>query len=75
MKRSRLSALLVTLAVLVVPGLRFDPIGHARKSPGQDIEKSLDIERYANEPLELIELKVGEQPVKDRITIKSRRNR
>jgi len=73
MKHSHISKLLVPLALLIVSGLLVDSI-HARQSPAQDAEKSLDIERYANEPLELIELKIGEQPLKDRITIKSRRN-
>ena len=73
MKHSHISKLLVPLALLIVSGLLVDSI-HARQSPAQDAEKSLDIERYAKEPLELIELKIGEQPIKDRITIKSRRN-
>lgn len=40
----------------------------------QDEEKSLDITRYPNEPLELVELKIHENSVKNRINPKVKRN-
>jgi len=43
-------------------------IGHA----SQDDAKSLDIERNANEPLELVDLKVSEHSVKSKIKVKHR---
>ncbi len=38
----------------------------------QDADKVLDIERYPNEPLELVDINVGVQSVKHRIKVKSR---
>ncbi len=38
--------------------------GPATASQAQDAEKSLNIERYANEPFELVELKIRENSVK-----------
>jgi hypothetical protein len=70
MKRPNLRALSVTLAV-VVAGLLSGSIGQARESPAQDAEKSLGIERYPDQPLELIDLKVGVQRMNDRIATKS----
>ncbi len=72
MKISRLSISLVALVVVVVTVLLLDSIGHARKSPAQNGEKSLDIQRHANEPLELLDFKVSEQSHKDRIKVKHR---
>ncbi|HKC66135.1 MAG TPA: hypothetical protein VKB86_20995, partial [Pyrinomonadaceae bacterium] len=46
----------------------------ASKRVAQDDEKSLDIQRYANEPLELVDIKVSGQSYKDKITVKSRKN-
>ena len=45
----------------------------ASGSSAQNSEKSLDIERNNNEPLELMDLSVSEQSVKDRIKTKVRR--
>jgi hypothetical protein len=73
MKNSRLALLMITLLALVVNGFAFDTAGHARAS-SQDAEKSLEIERHANEPFKLVEFKVGEQPIEDKIAIKYRRN-
>ena len=56
MKSSRLAILFITMLLLVATGFVFDP--HAAQSPVQDAEKSLDIDRYSNEPLELVEFKV-----------------
>lgn len=47
-------------------------IGHARKSFPQESEKSLAIRRNADEPLELVDIKISEQSVKDKIKVKSR---
>jgi hypothetical protein len=74
MLRSKLSIPVFALALLFANGLTFDTAGHAARPGAQDEEKSLDVERYPNEPLELVELKVGEQPVKDKLTAKARRN-
>jgi hypothetical protein len=46
--------------------------GYARKSGEQDPEKSLDIRRHADEPLELVEIKISEKSVRDKISVKSR---
>jgi hypothetical protein len=73
MKHSHICRLLALLGLLIVSGLLLDPV-NAGKSVLQGDDKSLDIERYSNEPLELIELKIGEQSVKDRISTKSRLN-
>lgn len=62
--------LLIISGVVVVSGL----VGYARKSSGQGVNKSLDIERYPNEPLELVELKVGDQSVKNTISVKRRKD-
>jgi hypothetical protein len=75
MKHSRSSILLVTLVGLVAAGLLFSLIGHARKSAAQDDEKSLNIERYPDEPLELVDLKIGQNSVKNGIKSKFKDNR
>lgn len=73
--RPSISILFVTLLAFVATGFAFDPIGHAAKSSDQVVEKSLDIERYPDEPLELVDLKVGDQSVKNKIGVKRRRDR
>jgi hypothetical protein len=70
MKNSRLGIL--TIVFLVGTGLLVGTIGHARRSRAQDADKSLDIERYPNEPLSLVELKVSDQSVKSKIATKLR---
>ncbi len=63
----------VALLVLVIPSmLLMNSVVVAHKSPSQDTDKSLDIERYADEPLELVEFKIEDQPIKDKIATKSR---
>src|SRR5438094_1188656 len=74
MKPSRSSILLVTLVGVVAAGLMFSLIGHARKSAAQNTEKSLDIERYPKEPLELVDLQVSELSIKNMIVVRSRRD-
>jgi hypothetical protein len=46
--------------------------GRAGVRPTQDADKMLDIERYPNEPLELVDINVGVQSVKHKLKIKSR---
>ncbi len=53
-------------------GLLFGSIGWAGKSAAQDAEKSLEIERYPNEPLELVDIKISGQSVKSKIKFKSK---
>ena len=65
---SHSSLLFVTLVVAVFMGLLFYSLGHA----SQDTERSLDIKRYPNEPLELVELKIGQTSVKNGIRFKSK---
>jgi len=60
--------------VVMAASLLFGPTTNANKPFAQDSLMSLDIERYPNEPLELVDLKVGGRPVKDKIATKSRRN-
>lgn len=61
----------ILLAALAATALLV-PKGYTNKLSAQDTEKSLDIERYPNEPLELLDLTIGGQPVKQRITTKFR---
>jgi hypothetical protein len=73
MRHSRLAVLVVTLIVVVI-GLTFHVLGLASSSSAQDTEKSLDIERYTNEPLQLVDFKIGEQSIKGGIATKVRRD-
>jgi hypothetical protein len=72
MKLSRLGIFLVTLAIVVIGGPILDALGQVRELPPQNSDKSLDITRYSNEPLELVDLKVGEQGIKNKIASKFR---
>src|SRR5437870_7455349 len=73
MKHSRLGFLSLTLAAVVVgSGWLVNSISHAGKSSTQDAEKSLDIERFPDEPLKLVELKIGDNSIKSGIKVKSR---
>jgi hypothetical protein len=60
------------LGVVVTAALLFGYIGHANKSTAQDADKSLDIERYPNEPLELVNLKIRDKALKNEIKMKSK---
>ena len=73
MMRAKSNIPLLVLSLVFATSLLFVAIGHANRTTAQDTEKSLDIERYPNEPLELVDLKVGEQPVKDKIMAKFKR--
>src|ERR1051325_8246036 len=73
MKPLRRSTLLITVVVFT-SGLVFYTLAHAGKAPSQDADKSLDIERYANEPLEMVDITVGEKSLKKDIKLKLRDN-
>ncbi|HWS90376.1 MAG TPA: hypothetical protein VN282_25630 [Pyrinomonadaceae bacterium] len=74
MPRSKYSFPLIVLLLISVASLMSGSITRAGRPAAQDAEKSLDIERYPGEPLELVGLKIGGQPVKDKVVAKSRRN-
>ena len=62
--------------VLLIRGVSNSAISHAgaASAVSQNTEKSLDIERYPNEPLELVDLKVSERSIKNMIGVRSRRD-
>ena len=72
MKSSRISGPLVVLVLVVATVLLPVLIGHASKSFVQDSEKTLTIRRNADEPLELVDIKISEQSVTHNIKVKSR---
>jgi hypothetical protein len=67
-QHARLGLLVIVLAVAALMGSLFYSLGHA----AQDPEKSLDIERYPNEPFELVEIKIGQNSVKNGVRFKSK---
>jgi hypothetical protein len=73
MSRSKFSLPLISLLLITVGGLLFGTISHANRKAAQDADKVLDIERYPGEPLALIDLKIGGQPLKSKVVSKSRR--
>jgi hypothetical protein len=72
MKSPRINSPLVVLVLFLAPTLLPVLIGHAGKLSAQDTDKSLDIRRHANEPLELIDVKISEKSIRDKINVKSR---
>lgn len=70
MKHSRKRLLFVIINALLTSSL----VCPGSTSAIQLSERTLDIERFSSEPLELVELKVGDQSVKDGVKIKSRSN-
>jgi hypothetical protein len=73
MTRIRLYACCIAVGLfLVLAGLFVADAGRPGVIAVQDAEKILEIERYPNEPLELVDINVGVQSVKDKIKIKSR---
>lgn len=72
MTRSKLNFTLITPLIIIAACLLFGSTGSATKPPAQDSEKLLEIERYPEEPLELVDLKVGANSVKGGIKAKSR---
>lgn len=65
-------ALLFKAALPVGAGRVFSSIGRSRVSQSQDEEKSLDVERYPDEPLELVDLQIRHNSVKKDIRFKSK---
>ena len=74
MRFSYLNTRFAPLLLVIPTMLLMNSVGVALASTGQDADKSLDIERYADEPLELIELRIGDQPIEDKIAMKFRHN-
>lgn len=72
MKNSRVNPRLVVLLLALGTLLLSVLSGHVLKSSAQDTERSLDIRRNADEPLELVEIRISDQSVKDRLKVKSR---
>lgn len=66
-----LTALVLSLAVT---GLMIAYKVHANTRLGQDAERTLDILKYPNQPLELVELKISQNSVKQGIKFKSKDN-
>jgi hypothetical protein len=67
---SRLTSLLFTVVFLVISLASLGRVGNS--SQGGD--KSLDIERYPNEPLELVDIKINEKSVRNDVKRKMREN-
>src|SRR5258705_8571294 len=70
-RRQSITILFVFLSVL--PSTNLVGLGRIISAP-QESERTLDIERFASEPLELVEMKVRDQSIKDKIKTKSRSN-
>lgn len=69
MTRIKSHAWLIAVLLLAVMGVIVTFTGRASTQPTQDAERTLGIERYPNEPLELVDIKVSEQSVKGKIKI------
>jgi hypothetical protein len=69
----RFKIYLSLIVLLAVTGTLLAPAGYAYH-PTRNAERSFDIERYPNEPLELLDLKIEDQSVKAGIKVKQRRN-
>ena len=65
---------LLFIALLVIAGAMSGSTDAARRAAPGNSEKSLDIERYPNEPLELVDIKIGDQSIKANIESKFRRD-
>ena len=63
MTPSKLNITLLTMLIVIAAYFLFGSIGHANKRAAQ-AQKSLEIERYPNEPLELVNLKIGANSIK-----------
>jgi len=72
MKSSRLSILLITLAVTIFLGLLLKLGAESSKSSAQDVGQSLDIARHADEPFGIVDLKVGDRSLRKNISVKYR---
>ena len=74
MKHSRTRILILTLAALALGGLLFGSHSLAHQMVAQDQAKSMDIERYSNEPLELVDLRIGSHSIKSAIETRVGKN-
>ena len=74
MKLSGIAVVTLTLMAVLITGSFIGSRGFAHRSPAQEGEKSLEIERYPGEPLELVDIKVGSKSLKPDIKTKVRRN-
>ena len=72
MKLSRCGILIVRADGCHFCRILFGSLGFAHKSTSQSLEKSLDIERYPDEPLELVDVTIGMKSVKGEVKPKSR---
>jgi hypothetical protein len=73
MRRSPLGTVLVTLATVILgTGLLLYSVGNPSESIAQRPEKTLEMRRFPHEPFELIDLKVSEHSVKDKIATRRR---
>ena len=73
MRHSPRCTLLVTLGTAILgTGLLFYSVGNGSKSTAQRPDKLLELRRFPHEPFELVDLKVSEHSVKDKIAIRRR---
>jgi hypothetical protein len=73
-KANSLITLILALVVIFATAILFASNKVVSKGITQGSEKSLDIERFSNAPLELVDLKVSEKSVKGNIKVKHRIN-
>ena len=71
MSPPRNKILLASMTILLTTFL-FYTLAHTSNSLAQGNEQSLDIERHANEPLELVDVKVSGKSIKNGIKVKFR---
>jgi len=62
----------LSISILVLAVWTLNDAGRAGSAQTQDTDKFLEIERYPDEPLEIVEINIGPQSVKDKIKVKSR---
>jgi hypothetical protein len=74
MIHTRIARLIIALVAIVTVSFFFASSRVASRRITQGPEKLLDIKRYPNEPLEIVDLKVGEQSVKGNIQVKRKIN-
>jgi hypothetical protein len=72
MKRSCFFLFVAALLAATSIGVLFDFTGRAREVMAQDVEKSLDIQRYNNEPLALVDIRINEKSIRGGIKINPR---
>ena len=74
MKYSQTRILILALAALALGGLLFGSRGLAHRTVAQDQAKSMAIERYPNEPLELVDLRIGSNSIQSAIETRVSKN-